>query len=640
MKGSPERAQQGALFTLVFLELLFQILHHHKGITKLELLEEVQKNKESLNSIFKLFCDRFDPDSKKGTSHQCIVEKNSIYEFLLHLVNCLVRTNFFCKDIQAYSFRFDANLLQGPFECTKKKFPQNPYGTFFIINEDFLGFHIRFQNLARGGLRTVFYQKQKKDEGFLCFSECYHLAYTQQLKNKDIPEGGAKGVIFLLPKTELSLPQRQDFLYSCQKKFIKSLISLVLGEGDSLKDLRIVDYLKKEELLFLGPDENMHDAMIEWISDYAEKVQYKPGIAFISGKPQFGINHKEFGVTSLGVNTALIEVLKYCKIAYQTTPFTIKMTGGPDGDVAGNEILNLANSFPDTAKLICIQDVSGVLYDPKGLDFVHLKSLFKHSQPVRFYPYERLSLDGFLLDMQKKEGEKYPLYSNTSLVLKTDWLEKEDAEKMYKNFLHQVKADVFIPAGGRPYALNEHTIQSFYLPSKQPSVKIIVEGANLYLSQSSRKTLEDDGVIIIKDSTANKGGVICSSYEVLCCLVLSKEEFLEHKSQIIEQIKEKIVACMLLEVSCILNTHERTKKHCSEISDKISEDIQKLRKECIDSLLDQKIKNDDSASTLFLEFCLPILRQNYRKKLFDTLPVEYLKASIAAYTSSRKIYMS
>lgn len=44
--------------------------------------------------------------------------------------------------------------------------------------------------------------------------------------------------------------------------------------------------------------------------------------------------------------------------------------------------------------------------------------------------------------------------------------------------------------------------------------EIIVEGANLFLTQDARLQLEKAGVILYKDSTANKGGVTSSSLEV------------------------------------------------------------------------------------------------------------------------------
>ena len=63
----------------------------------------------------------------------------------------------------------------------------------------FFAFHIRFKDLARGGLRTVYPEQieQMVAERNNVFTECYNLAWTQHKKNKDIPEGGAKGVIFL-----------------------------------------------------------------------------------------------------------------------------------------------------------------------------------------------------------------------------------------------------------------------------------------------------------------------------------------------------------------------------------------------------------------------------------------------------------
>jgi hypothetical protein len=46
------------------------------------------------------------------------------------------------------------------------------------------------------------------------------------------------------------------------------------------------------------------------------------------------------------------------------------------------------------------------------------------------------------------------------------------------------------------------------------TLQIIVEGANLFLTQDARLQLEKAGVILYKDSTANKGGVTSSSLEV------------------------------------------------------------------------------------------------------------------------------
>ena len=64
--------------------------------------------------------------------------------------------------------------------------------------------------MARGGLRVVTTrtQEQFELESNRLFDEVTKLALAQQLKNKDIPEGGAKGVLLLAPKATLTAASR------------------------------------------------------------------------------------------------------------------------------------------------------------------------------------------------------------------------------------------------------------------------------------------------------------------------------------------------------------------------------------------------------------------------------------------------
>lgn len=61
-----------------------------------------------------------------------------------------------------------------------------------------------------------------------------------------------------------------------------------------------------------------------------------------------------------------------------------------------------------------------------------------------------------------------------------------------------------------------------------PRFKYIVEGANLFISENARGILEDAGIILFKDASANKGGVTSSSYEVMAALSMNDEEFTSH----------------------------------------------------------------------------------------------------------------
>ena len=88
----------------------------------------------------------------------------------------------------------------------------------------------------------------------------------------------------------------------------------------------------------------------------------------MSSKPSAGINHKEYGVTSEGVVVFLDAALRAVGINPETDTFTIKITGGPDGDVAGNCIRILNRDYGDRAKIVGIADGSGCGEDPKGLN--------------------------------------------------------------------------------------------------------------------------------------------------------------------------------------------------------------------------------------------------------------------------------
>merc|ERR1711988_1549998 len=54
--------------------------------------------------------------------------------------------------------------------------------------------------------------------------------------------------------------------------------------------------------------------------------------------------------------------------------------------------------------------------------------------------------------------------------------------------------------------------------------RMVVEGANLFFTDEARRSLEDAGVHLFKDSTANKGGVTSSSLEVLASLAMASKD--------------------------------------------------------------------------------------------------------------------
>lgn len=594
----------------------------------------------------------------------------------MNFIHYTLKTNFYRLNFTAFSFRLDPKYLDEiPFDRSKK-FPKLPYAIFFIKGMHFFGFHIRFKDLSRGGLRTVFPKQleQAIHERNNIFTECYNLAYTQHYKNKDIPEGGAKGVLFLQPYSRLESEtlilkeeiketvssvdelnrklerfceeQTLEYLYQAQRSYIESLLTIVNCEDDGrLKAKYIIDYWKRPEYLYIGPDENMHDSMIDWISWYSNKYQYKPKSTFISGKSDTGINHKQYGVTSLGVNIYMDKILRYLNIDPKKDIFTVKMSGGPDGDVAGNQIKNLYNEYHDTAKLVALTDVSGTIHDPLGLDIDILYQLFLEGKPIKYYPPEKLHDGGFLLDKFAKKAklsfaQQTLCWKKIDGNLVEDWLSGNDMNHLLKNNVHETYADVFIPSGGRPRTLNGGNIVEYLNKDGIPTSKAIVEGANLYLDHAARKTLEELDCLIIKDSSANKTGVICSSFEILCGLTLGDKKFIEYKPILVKEILKRLKECAENEADLLIRTHKENKLPLSKISDMISVRINEFTYQILDFLDTIPLDKDPKSPLMrcFLDYCLPTLREEFQDELIKEIPEHHKKAIISCHIAAKLVY--
>ncbi len=672
------------------------LVHVDSHLYRIEHIEEALcRHPELTSKTCELFGLKLDPDNHNLDKYNALrmellglidrldtgheendLRRKNVLKLAVNFIHYTLKTNFYRRNYTSYAFRIDPKYMDElPFD-RKQKFPELPYAIFFIKGMHFFGFHIRFKDLARGGLRTVFPEQLERMvvERNNVFTECYNLAYTQQKKNKDIPEGGSKAVIFLKPFDQLDAEtkifhdelddarvpekeihakvhqfrkdQKSEYLFHTQRSFIEGLITVINSYPDGrIKAKYMMDYWKRPEYVYLGPDERMSDSMIEWIAEFSKKYEYKPGGAFITSKPGVGINHKEFGVTSSGVNVYMHEVLKHMGIDPKKDKFTIKISGGPDGDVAGNQIKNLHSYYPNTARLVALTDVSGTIYDPEGLDLNIMVDLFKKAKPIKAYPPDQLHEGGFLLDKDAKRDET-DLVQHTLCWRKRDgdtiqdWLSGSDMNYMLRHSLHRIPADIFIPAGGRPRTLNASNYQDFLDDRGQPTSRAIVEGANLYLTDKARRKLEELGVLIIKDSSANKGGVICSSYEVMSGLVLSDEEFLENKHTIVEQVLARLRKAALDEAQLMLRTYDTTGMYLTDISDQISDRINHFTYEILDYLDAIDFPEDPSNPIVqsFINYCLPFLRENYGERLIAEIPEHHKKAMVACHIAAQLIY--
>ncbi len=130
-----------------------------------------------------------------------------------------------------------------------------------------------------------------------------------------------------------------------------------------------------------------------------------------------------------------------------------------------------------------------------------------------------------------------------------------------RNTMHnRLVADAFIPAGGRPSTIDMTNYKKYLQADGSPSARLIVEGANLFISNEARQALyEDAGVMIVKDSSANKCGVITSSYEICAAMLLKEDEFFENKEAIVREVIDKLKEMAKLEAELLFKEYEYVK---------------------------------------------------------------------------------
>lgn len=580
---------------------IFERLERHPGVTK---------------QISRLFLRRFDPDQSISdedfdagvgairTQIEREVDAEAdrrFFETALDASRATLRCNVYVPTRYGLALRIDPSFF------AHEQRPADPYGVFFVHGRGFDAFHVRFADIARGGVRVVRPKspEQHELEAERIFEEAYGLAFAQQLKNKDIPEGGSKAVILAEPDAPVDLSV---------KAFADGLLDLLTPDPEVRA--RVRDRFGIEELLYLGPDENISPELIEWVVERARRRGYPLPDAFMSSKPGAGINHKEYGVTSEGVTVFLEEALLSVGIDPRKQAFTVKLTGGPDGDVAGNELKILHREYGDHAKIVGIADGSGSARDPDGIDMRALLALVEADEPIAALDPSALGPRGQLLALSAPDGIR-----------------------ARNNLCFEVVADAFVPAGGRPATIHAKNWSKFLGPDGTPSSRVIVEGANLFITPEARRALgEKAGVVIVKDSSANKCGVICSSYEITASMMLTPQEFIEVKPVFVREVLDRLRELGRREAKVLFSAKSRAPGALlPELSVALSKTVLRATEAIRAGLRDLDVASRALADQLVIEHLPPVLVERYSDRIVR-LPVRYREGIVASSLATRIVY--
>lgn len=558
-----------------------------------------------------------DAAATMSTLRKSIVAEQALTIFtLFHKFNLsITKTNFFHDEKAALAFRLNCDFL------SKTEFPDEPYAIVYVLGSEFRGFHVRFLDIARGGIRMIrsSHAQVYLNNASSLFDECYGLASTQHRKNKDIPEGGSKGVVLLNQV-------HQDKADVAFRKYIDALLDIMLIKDNG-----------PEDILFLGPDEGTAHLM-DWASSHAKKRGYNYWKAITTGKSasRGGIPHDIYGMTTHSVREYVTGIQRKLKLGEDGKAITKVQTGGPDGDLGSNEI-----KMSSQEQTIAIVDGSGVLCDPKGIDRATLVALADKRIPVSNFDTSKLSAEGYAV-----------LITQNDVKLPNGETIENGVE--FRNLFHlrpSLTADFFVPCGGRPAAVNLNNVEQFMYQADGRTLrfKYIVEGANLFFTQDARLRLEDAGVVLFKDASANKGGVTSSSLEVLAALAMEDADFAEHMqvdeatgkrpqfyADYVKEVQRRIDLNAQQEFECIWREHERTGTYYSVLTNMLSERITDLSAKVQESSL---WENATLREKIFADGFPSILLQKVPKeKLIERLPESYTRAFFASQLASRFVY--
>lgn len=203
-----------------------------------------------------------------------------------------------------------------------------------------------------------------------------------------------------------------------------------------------------------------------------------------------GIPLDEVGATGWGLFHATEVALQYCDFELKGARVAVQGFGAV-GKHAASFLTRKG------AVLVGVADSRGTVHNPEGLDVDALIRLKKKRKSVLDYPGgEKLGCDAIL----------------------------------------SVPCDIWIPAA-RPDVINEDNVHLL-------KAKLVVEGANIPVTEGAEKILYEKGILYVPDFIANAGGVICAASEyqgVTRCTAFGsiEEKVRSNTEQVLEAAKTK-----------------------------------------------------------------------------------------------------
>ncbi len=496
--------------------------------------QTMQRHADIASLLVDLFRARFDPKvterDTRDTDQQAIIDKieaaldavpsldeDRIIRRFADLITATQRTNFFQTGLHgepkgAISFKLASQDIDGLPE-------PRPHVEIFVFSPRVEGVHLRFGEIARGGLRW-----SARPPDFR--TAILGLVKAQQVKNAVIVPVGAKGGF--VPK-HLPSGTRDAILeegIACYRIFIESLLDLTdnLVEGEIVRPDLTVCHDGDDPYLVVAADKGTAT-----FSDIANEIStsrdFWLGDAFASGGSA-GYDHKKMGITARGGWEAVKRHFREMDIDIQTTPFTAIGVGDMSGDVFGNGML-----LSEQIRLLAAFDHRDIFIDPDpdpATGFAERKRMFDLPRSSwQDYDTTLISKGGGVFSRKTKA---IPLSAQMQELLSIR--RKTATPNEIITAILKARADLLWFGGIGTYVrasaetdddADDRANDAVRITAADLNVKVVGEGANLGLTQRARIEYAEAGGRINSDAIDNSAGVNSSDMEVNIKIALGSE---------------------------------------------------------------------------------------------------------------------
>ena len=446
-----------------------------------------------------------------------VLNEDRILRRYLDLIKATLRTNFYQTDANGqnksyFSFKFNPHLIP---ELPKPV----PKFEIFVYSPRVEGVHLRFGNVARGGLRW-----SDREEDFR--TEVLGLVKAQQVKNSVIVPVGAKGGF--LPR-RLPLGGSRDEIaaegVACYRIFISGLLDITdnLKDGALVPPTNVVRHDDDDPYLVVAADKGTAT-----FSDIANGIAIDYGFwlgdAFASGGSA-GYDHKKMGITAKGAWVGVQRHFRERGINVQEDSITVVGVGDMAGDVFGNGLL-----MSDKLQLVAAFNHLHIFIDPNP------NPATSFAERQRMFDLPRSAWSDYDTSIMSEGGGIFSR-SAKSIAISPQMQERFDikADKLTPtellNALLKAPVDLlwnggigtYVKASSESHAdVGDKANDALRVNGNELRCKVVGEGGNLGMTQLGRVEFGLNGGGSNTDFIDNAGGVDCSDHEVNIKILLNE----------------------------------------------------------------------------------------------------------------------